>query len=78
MSRITLKNKTLTSFQYAVQGIGTVFVSLFVAAYLFSLPGTNILHGEPIVNYLLAIFGSVFLVLVLTSIILSFIVKTED
>jgi len=73
-----LKSKKLTSFQYAVQGIGTVFVGLFVAAYLFSLPGTNILHGEPIFNYLLAISGTVFLVLVLTSLILSFTVKTED
>ena len=73
-----MKNKTLTVFQHILQGIGTVFVGAFVTAYLFSLPGNNILHGEQIFNFLLAISGAIFIVLVIASLVLSFMVKMDD
>jgi hypothetical protein len=73
-----MKSKQLTAFQYAVQGVGAVFVAVFLAAFLFSIPTTSVLHGQPIYQYLLAVFGGIFLILVLISLALSFIVKPSE
>ena len=73
-----MKNNQLTAFQHAFQAIGAVFVAVFLAAFLFSIPTTSVLHGQPVYHYLLAIFGGIFLILVLISLVLSFVMKTSD
>ena len=68
----------LNSFQFVVQGVGAIFVAVFLAAFLFSIPTTSVLHGQPVYHYLLAAFGGVFLILVLASLVLSFVVKPSE
>jgi ABC-type antimicrobial peptide transport system permease subunit len=47
-----------------VQGVGGVFVAVFLVAYLGGLPTTNVLHSEPVFRWLLLIFGALFLILI--------------
>lgn len=68
---LNLTQKQLTTFLFAVQGVGIVFVSIFLAAYLAGLPTTNVLHIEPAFRIPLAIIGSLFLVLVFVAIFLA-------
>jgi hypothetical protein len=70
-----LKNKQLVSFQLLVEGIGAVFSGVFLAAYLLALPSNDVLHTTPIYHELLAIFGGLFLVLILASLVLSAMIK---
>lgn len=65
------------SLLYLVQGIGAVFVAVFSAAYLFALPSTRVLHGEPIFKVMLSLFGGLFLVLIVLSAVLSRLIKPE-
>ncbi|HII85690.1 TPA: hypothetical protein HA273_03770 [Candidatus Bathyarchaeota archaeon] len=55
-------------FLFAVQGLGAVFVIIFLAAYLGGLPSTNVLHSEPIFRIPLSIFGVAFLALTIVAI----------
>jgi hypothetical protein len=57
-------NSKVTKFLYAAEGVGAVFVGLFLAAYLSGLPSTAVLHSEPFFRIPLAVFGGAFLVLV--------------
>ena len=65
-----LSEKRVNTFLFAFQGVGIIFVSLFLAAYLAGLPTTNVLHSEPALRIPLAVIGSVFLVLALVTVIL--------
>jgi hypothetical protein len=58
-------NNRINTFLYTLQGLGVVFIGIFLAAYLAGLPTTAVFHSEPIVRLLLASFGIVLLVLVL-------------
>lgn len=67
-------NKRTTTLLLALQGVGAVFVGVFLAAYLggmFMNPSTTVLHSEPAFRVPLAIFGVVLLVLVLATVVLS-------
>ena len=68
---LNLTQKQISQFLFAVQGIGIVFVGIFLAAYLGGLPTTNVLHIEPVFRIPLAIFGLLFLVLVLATLVLA-------
>jgi hypothetical protein len=46
---------------YLIQGIGVVFLTVFVAAYLFALPSLGVLHQEPVFSLLLSVFGGILL-----------------
>ena len=68
-----LNDKRITNFLLAVQGVGAVFVGIFLAAYLGGLimtPSTTVLHSEPAFRIPLTIFGITLLVLVLATVIL--------
>ncbi len=64
-------NRHLTRFLYATEGVGIVFVGIFLAAYLSGLPTTAVLHSDPTVRLALTIVGAAFLVLVLATVILA-------
>ena len=66
-------DKKITNFLLAIQGVGAVFVGIFLAAYLGGLimtPSTTVLHSEPAFRIPLTIFGITLLVLVLATVIL--------
>ena len=68
-----LNNERITNFLLTVQGIGAVFVGIFLAAYLGGMvmtPSTTVLHSEPAFRIPLTIFGITLLVLVLATVIL--------
>ena len=56
-------------FLFTVQGIGAVFVGIFLAAYLAGLPSTNVLHSELALRIPLAISGAALLGLALATIV---------
>lgn len=67
-------NPGLTKLLFAVEGVGAVFVGIFLAAYLgglFVVPQTTVFHSDPTIRLALTILGSALLVLVLISIVLA-------
>ncbi len=58
-------------FLFVAQGVGAVFVGVFLAAYLAGLPSTAVFHSEPAFRIPLLIFGAVFLVMVLLAFVLA-------
>ena len=68
---MNLTQKQISTFLFAVQAVGIAFVGIFLVAYLGGLPTTNVLHIEPAFRDSLAVFGLLFLVLVLASLVLA-------
>ena len=69
-----MTEKKLTSFLFVFEGVGAVFVAVFLAAYLgglFYTPQTTVLHSEPAFKIPLIIFGAVLLILILVTVILA-------
>ena len=66
-----LNNKRTDRFLFTLQGVGTVFVGIFLAAYLAGLPTTNVLHSASFVRIPLAIIGVAFLGLIVASVVLA-------
>ena len=73
-------DKRLANFLFAVEGLGIVFVVIFLAAYLGGLfynPQTTVLHSEPAFKVPLMIFGGVFLALTLAGSILAALIRDK-
>ena len=68
---MTLADKKLNTLLYSVEGVGAVFVVIYLAAYLGGLPTTNVLHNQPVFQIPLKILGGVLLVLMLASVIVA-------
>jgi len=68
---VALENKRVTAFLYSIEGVGIVFVVIFLAAYLGGLPTTNVLHNQPAFRIPLAIFGALLIALALVAAFLS-------
>jgi hypothetical protein len=66
---LRLSDKRVGKFLFALQGVGAVFVGLFLAAYLGGLPTTAVLHSEATFRIPLFIFGGVLLFLVLAALV---------
>jgi|WetSurMetagenome_2_1015567.scaffolds.fasta_scaffold1540764_2 hypothetical protein len=61
-------------FMLTLEGIGAVFVAVFLAAYLggmFMTPSTTVLHMEPAFRIPLIVLGIVLMVLILAGAVLS-------
>jgi len=69
--KLRFNEKQIEKLLFATQGVGLVFVSIFLAAYLGGLPSTNVLHSEPAFRIPLIIFGILLLILVLAAIVLT-------
>ncbi len=67
--------KRVTQFLFATQGVGAVFVGIFLAAYMAGLPSTDVLHSEPAFRIPLIVFGEILLGLVLVTVILAAYLK---
>jgi len=56
---------------FITQGVGAIFVGIFLVAYLGGLPSTNVLHNEAVFRIPLSILGVVLLVLILATVIVA-------
>lgn len=65
---MALADKKLNALLYSVEGVGAVFVVIFLAAYLGGLPTTNVLHNQPAFRIPLAFFGALTLILVFVAV----------
>jgi len=74
---LRLSDKQTATFLFAVQGVGAVFVGIFLAAYLAGLPSTAVLHSEPIFRSLLSVIGVLLLIFIFTALVLSVLVKHD-
>ena len=77
---ITMKNKSVTTALFALEGIGAVFVGLFLAVYmggLFVTPQTTVFHSVPEIKLTLAVLGVILLVVILATVILAIYKKNE-
>jgi hypothetical protein len=75
-----MNDQKLTTFLYAIEGVGAVFVGIFLAAYLgglFVVPQTTVFHSELAVRIALAIFGAILLILILASVSLAIYLKDK-
>ena len=72
---LTLNERKKITFLNILQGVGAVFVGVFLAAYLAGLPTTAVYHSDPIVRTLLSVVGVLLLVFILTSLVLSLLAK---
>ena len=64
----------LSKLLFAVEGVGAVFVGIFLAAYLgglFVIPQTTVFHSDQTVRFVLTFFGGVLLALVLVTVIVA-------
>jgi len=69
-----VNDKQTKIFLLVLEGIGSVFVAVFLAAYLggmFMNPSTTVLHMELAFRIPLIVFGAALLVLILTAVVLS-------
>jgi pyridoxal/pyridoxine/pyridoxamine kinase len=70
-----ISDRRLSKFLYIIEGVGAVFVALFLAAYLGGLPTTAVLHSEPIFRIPLFVFGAVLLELIVGAVIVAVLAK---
>ena len=68
---MALENKKLSTVIYSIEGVGAVFVVIFLAAYLGGLPTTNVLQNQPAFRIPLTVLGALLLILVLAGTILA-------
>jgi hypothetical protein len=72
---LRLSEKQINTFLFATQGVGAIFVGIFLAAYLAGLPTTAVFHSEPAFRIPLTILGVALLVMVLSAFILAVLSK---
>ena len=66
-----ITEKKVNKLLFATQGVGAVFVGIFLAAYLAGLPSTAVLHSEPAFRIPLIFFGAALLVLILLTVVVA-------
>jgi hypothetical protein len=67
-------DKTVSTALLALEGIGAIFVGLFLAVYLgglFVIPQTTVFHSVPEIKLTLAVLGVLFLVAILVTVVLA-------
>lgn len=72
-----LSDRQITNFLFAVEGVGILFVGIFLVAYLGGLPTTVVLHSESAFRIPLMVLGALLLVLVLVAIVLAVLLKKK-
>jgi hypothetical protein len=74
---LRLSEKQINVLLFAAQGVGGVFVGVFLAAYLVGLPTTAVFHSEPAFRIPLTILGAVLLVMVLSAFVLAVLSRKD-
>jgi hypothetical protein len=75
---LQLNNIQITDFLLALEGVGAVFLAIFLAAYLGGLPSNTVLVSEPAFKIPLTVFGVVLLVLILAAVVLAVASKKKE
>ena len=76
--QMTSTNRQINMLLYSVEGVGLIFVAIFLAAYLGGLPTTAVLHSEPAFKIPLIIFGALLLVLILATTVLAVAIRNRS
>ena len=69
-----MNGKIVNNALLALEGVGAVFVGIFLAVYLgglFVIPQTTVFHSVPEIKLTLAVLGVIFLIIILASVILA-------
>jgi ABC-type branched-subunit amino acid transport system permease subunit len=77
IKKMQITEKNVNVLLYVTEGVGAIFVAIFLAAYLGGLPSTNVLHSEPVFRISLTIFGVVLLVLILVVFIMAIYLRKK-
>jgi hypothetical protein len=72
-----MKNQYLASLVFLAQGIGIVFLGIFLAAFYVPMPSNDTLIGDPNFRTPISIFGLIFIALIVISIIAAYVVKRK-
>ena len=73
-----MTDKQTKTFLFAIQGIGAVFVAIFLTTYFGGLPTTETLNSEPAFIFSQAVLGVLLIVFVLISIVIAVLVKLKE
>jgi hypothetical protein len=73
-----ITEKTVKMILYATEGLGAIFVAIFLAAYLGGLPSTKVLHSELTFRVALAVSGVALLGLVFVNIIMAAYLRKKE
>ena len=69
-----MNDKLVTTVLFVLEGVGAVFVGLFLAFYLgglFVIPQTTVFHSVPEIKLALAVLGVILLGIILATVILA-------
>jgi hypothetical protein len=75
-----LSSKQLSGVLYAIEGVGAVFVGLFLSAYLAGLsrlPRDVVYHSDPTYRILISAIGAILLALVLGALVVGLLLKRK-
>jgi hypothetical protein len=75
---MTLSDNQTRNFLFATQGVGAVFVAIFLIAYLGGLPTTNVLHSLPVFRYSLDVIGIALLALITATVAMALYRRTPQ
>lgn len=70
-------NKRLNVVLWSLEGVGAVFVVIYLAAYLGGIPTTSTLQNQPSFRIPLTILGVILLVLILATVVLAAISRPK-
>jgi uncharacterized membrane protein len=70
-------NKRLNVVLWSLEGVGAVFVVMYLAAYLGGIPTTSTLQSQPAFRIPLTILGVILLVLILATVVLAAISRPK-
>ena len=67
---IKLNDKQVNIFLFSVEGVGAVFLSLFLTVYWLGIRTGVVYHSDPVFRIMLGVFGCLFLIFILVSAVL--------
>jgi hypothetical protein len=77
---LLINDKTVSTALLALEGIGAVFVGLFLAVYiggLFVVPQTTVFHSVPEIKLTLAVLGVLLLAAILVTVVLAMLKRKQ-
>jgi cytochrome c biogenesis protein CcdA len=73
-----LNDKQISKLLLAFEGIGAIFLGVFLVAYLMGIPSYVVYHSEPTFRMTLSIFGGLLIILILIALLASVLNKKKD
>lgn len=67
-----MKSERVALLIFLAQGVGTVFYGIFLAAFYIPLPSNDTLIGDPTFRTPMSIFGALFLILIIISLVAAY------